>query len=174
MNSEETPARLAWSTHLPVLAVSPSMRTLPHRIVIAMDLDPSQLGDLIPVLSLFGRASSVTCVHVQKPENFPGSETPIFARAYNRSVSEAFDEVGDAAKKANGILATLVRLKGDPAEEIVRFASAAYAELIVLGLRRHFGSHRLEGGRVARAVLSRAPCSVLVVPERRGTRGAAA
>jgi nucleotide-binding universal stress UspA family protein len=167
MTSAETPARLVWSTHRPLLAASQSMHTLPHRIVIAMDLDPSQLGDFAPVLSLFGRASSMTCLHVQVPENFPGSETPVFARAYDRAVSEAFADIGDAAKSASGIPAELVRVKGDPAEEIIRFAKSSRAELLVLGLRRHFGSHTLEGGRVARAVLRGSPCSVLIVPERR-------
>jgi len=171
MNSGETAARVAWSTHLPLIAVSPSTLAVPHRIVVAMDLDPSQLGDLTPVLSLFGRASSVTCLHVQVPEDFPGSETPVFARAYDRAVNEAFDVTGDAAKKATGIPAHLVRLKGDPAEEIISFASSSKAELLVLGLRRHFGSHKLEGGRVAREILRRAPCSVLVVSEPRGTSG---
>jgi nucleotide-binding universal stress UspA family protein len=166
MTSAETPARLAWSAHRPLLAVSPAMHTLPHRIVIAMDLDPSQLGDFVPVLSLFGRASSVTCLHVQVPENFPGSETPVFTRAYDRAVNEAFAAIGEAAKAANGIAAELVRVKGDPAEEIIRFANSSRAELVVLGLRRHFGSHTLEGGRVAREILRRSPCSVLIVPER--------
>jgi nucleotide-binding universal stress UspA family protein len=171
MDSAETPARVAWLTHLPLLAVSPATQTIPHRIVIAMDLDPSQLGDIVPVLSLFGRASSMTCLHVQKPEDFPGSETPVFARAYSQAVREAFEEISGSAKKANGVQAELVRLKGDPAEEIIRFASSSDAELVVLGLRRHFGAHTLEGGHVAREVLRQAHCSVLIVPERRGAAG---
>lgn len=169
MTSGEIAARVAWSTHVPLLAVPEEMQTLPHRIVIAMDLDPSQLGDFVPVLSLFGRASSMTCLHVQKPENFPGSDSPVFARAYDRAVSEAFVVVSEAATNANGLPAKLATVKGDPAEEIIRFAKTSRAELVVLGLRRHFGAHTLEGGRVARDVLRRAPCCVLIVPERQGS-----
>jgi nucleotide-binding universal stress UspA family protein len=166
MNSGEIPAKIAWPAHRPLLAVSPAMRALPHRIVIAMDLDPSQLGNFGSVLSLFGRASAITCLHVQVPENFPGSETPTFTRAYDRAISEAFDEISEAARNASGVDPVLVRSNGDPAEEIIRFATSSDAELIVLGLRRHFGRHQLEGGRVAREILRHAPCSVLVVPER--------
>jgi nucleotide-binding universal stress UspA family protein len=165
LTGEETAARIAQISHIPVLAAAPQMQRLPHRVVIAMDLDPSQLGDLTPVLALFGRASSVTCVHVQKPEEFPGSDSPTFARAYDRAVNESFNVTRSAVKNANGMRAELVRLNGDPSAELLRYAELAKAELLVLGLRRHFGLRRLLGGGVALNVLRKARCSVLIVPE---------
>lgn len=95
------------------------------------------------------------------------AEVAELARQQNdRAMSEAFAEIDEAATNATGIPAELVHLKGDPAEEIIQFAKSSRAELVVLGLRRHFGSHTLEGGRVARDVLRGAPCSVLIVSER--------
>lgn len=52
-------------------------------------------------------------------------------------------------------------LKGDPAEEIVRFADEAHCELIVMGTHGRTGFKRLLMGSVAEAVVRRAKCPVL-------------
>jgi nucleotide-binding universal stress UspA family protein len=179
---EETAARIAQLGNIPLLVASPGMRRLPHRVAIAMDLDPSQLGDLPPVLSMFGPAASVTCVHVQRREDLPGSDSPPFARAYENAVTESFAVTEAAISKVPGMRADLVRLSGDPATELLRYAEDAKVELLVLGLRRHYGMRRLLGGGVALKVLRGASCSVLIVPEsvgpaarnaaeKKGTRG---
>jgi nucleotide-binding universal stress UspA family protein len=56
-----------------------------------------------------------------------------------------------------------VFLVGDPAEEIVSFATSAHMELIVLGTHGRTGLERLLMGSVAEKVLRGALCSVLVV-----------
>jgi nucleotide-binding universal stress UspA family protein len=162
----ETAARVAQLARIPLLAVSPDMHRLPERVVIAMDLDPLHLGELSRVLRMFGPAASVTCVHVKPREDFPGSESPAFARAYETAVAQSFEATENAISKVPGLRADLVRLSGDPAEELLRYAHYAKAELLVLGLRRHYGLRRLLGGGVALKVLRGANCSVLVVPER--------
>jgi len=151
--------------NVPLLVAATGMRRLPHRIAIALDLDPSQLGDLPRVLSLFGPAASVACVHVQVPEHFPGSESPAFARAYENAVAESFEVTREAISKVSGMRADLIRLSGDPASELIRYAGRAKVELLVLGLRRHYGLRRLIGGSVGLKVLQGVSCSVLIVPE---------
>lgn len=162
---EETAAKIAQLGRISLLAAEPGLKRLPHRVAVAMDLDPSQLGDLSPVLSLLGRTSTIACVHVQRPENFPGSDSPAFRRAYESAVTESFAVTRDALSRLNGARAELIRLTGDPAGELLRYADLAKTELIVLGLRRHFGLRRLLGGGVALKVLREARCSVLIVPE---------
>ena len=162
---EETASRIAQLGSIPLLVASAGMRRLPHRVAIAMDLDPLQLGDLPPVLSMFGPAASVTCVHVQRREDFPSSDSPAFARAYENAVTESFAVTQDAISKVPGMRADLVRLSGDPATELLRYAESAKVELLVLGLRRHYGLRRLLGGGVALKVLRGSNCSVLIVPE---------
>jgi nucleotide-binding universal stress UspA family protein len=162
---EDTAARIAQLGSTPLLVASPGMRRLPHRVAIAIDLDPSQLGDLPAVLSMFGPAPSVTCVHVQRHEEFPGSDAPPFARAYENAVTESFAVVQAAIAKAPSMRADLIRLRGDPATELLQYAEKAKVELLVLGLRRHYGLRRLLGGGVALKVLRGATCSVLIVPE---------
>jgi nucleotide-binding universal stress UspA family protein len=56
-----------------------------------------------------------------------------------------------------------VLLAGDPAGEIIRYATEARADLIVLGTHGRTGLDRLLMGSVAEKVLRGAPCSVLVV-----------
>lgn len=165
MMGGETASRIAQLGNIPMLVAAAGMRRLPHRIVVAMDLDPSQLGDLPPVLSLFGPAASIACVHVQRREDFPGSDSPAFARAYENAVTESFGVTQGAISKVPGMRADLIRLNGDPATELLRYAEQAKAELLVLGLRRHYGLRRLLGGGVALKVLRGATCSVLIVPE---------
>lgn len=161
----ETASRIAQLGNIPLLVASAGIRRLPHRIAIAMDLDPSQLGDLPPVLSLFGPAASIACVHVQRREDFPGSDSPAFTRAYESAVTESFGVTQASISKVPGMRADLIRLSGDPATELLRYADQAKVELLVLGLRRHYGLRRLLGGGVALKVLRGATCSVLIVPE---------
>ena len=162
---EETAARVAQLGDAPLLVAATGLERLPHRVAIAMDLDPSQLGDLRSVLSMFGPTTRVTCVHVQHREEFPGSDSPAFARAYESAVSEAFDVIRDEISSIPGIRPELIRLRGDPATELLRYCEFAKVELLVLGLRRHYGLRRLLGGSVALNILRGANCSVLVVPE---------
>ena len=61
--------------------------------------------------------------------------------------------------------ADLIRLSGDPATELLRYAEYARIELLVLGLRRHYGQRRQLGGSVALRILHDADFSVLIVPE---------
>jgi nucleotide-binding universal stress UspA family protein len=56
-----------------------------------------------------------------------------------------------------------VFLEGDPAEEIVRYASRAGMDLIVMGTHGRTGLERLLMGSVAEKVMREATCSVLVV-----------
>jgi nucleotide-binding universal stress UspA family protein len=54
-------------------------------------------------------------------------------------------------------------MEGDPATEIVNYASDANVDLIVMGTHGRTGVERLLMGSVAEKVMRDAPCSVLVV-----------
>lgn len=62
-----------------------------------------------------------------------------------------------------------VFLEGDPATEIVRYATDRGVDLIVMGTHGRTGLERLLMGSVAEKVMREAPCSVLVVKLPRGT-----
>lgn len=65
-------------------------------------------------------------------------------------------------------LATSVELSGDPATEIVRFASEFGCDLIVMGTHGRSGLAHLALGSVTEGVLRRATCPVLVVRAKPG------
>jgi nucleotide-binding universal stress UspA family protein len=52
---------------------------------------------------------------------------------------------------------------GDPAEALIEAAAALGCDLVVVGRRTHDGLNGLAPDSVSRAVVSRAPCDVLVV-----------
>jgi nucleotide-binding universal stress UspA family protein len=89
--------------------------------------------------------------------------------SYTRSVDEARKEVVEESETAAhrladaGLTAQAVVLEGDPAAEIVRFATERSIGTIVMGTRGHTGLTRLFLGSVARNVLLHAPCSVLII-----------
>jgi nucleotide-binding universal stress UspA family protein len=56
-----------------------------------------------------------------------------------------------------------VFLEGDPAAEIVRYATESGTDLVVMGTHGRTGLERLLMGSVAEKVMRDAPCSVLVV-----------
>jgi nucleotide-binding universal stress UspA family protein len=92
--------------------------------------------------------------------------------SYTRSVDDARDSVRLEANSAAGRLAIAglttdpVMLEGDPAAELVRFATERRTGTIIVGTRGHTGLARLLLGSVARNVLVHAPCSVLITRER--------
>jgi nucleotide-binding universal stress UspA family protein len=56
-----------------------------------------------------------------------------------------------------------VFLEGDPATEVINYATEAGSDLIVMGTHGRTGLERLLMGSVAEKVMRTAPCSVLVV-----------
>jgi nucleotide-binding universal stress UspA family protein len=66
------------------------------------------------------------------------------------------------------IVVSHVLLQGDPATEIIRYASDAGIDAIVIGTHGRTGTDRHEMGSVAEKVMREAPCSVLVVKLPRG------
>ncbi len=89
--------------------------------------------------------------------------------SYSRSADTARAEIAEESRSAArrladaGFTTTPVVLEGDPAAEIVRFATERGTGTIVMGTRGHTGLARLFLGSVARNVLLHAPCSVLIV-----------
>lgn len=110
------------------------------------------------------------------------AEPPWFAElgmAGPDAVFRAYEDAGEPSRQQHeqlardmadllgraGLRAKPQRRDGDPAEQIVKFASAHDADLVLVGTHGRTGLSRLLMGSVARNVLLHASCSVLIVPE---------
>ncbi len=71
------------------------------------------------------------------------------------------DRLTDADRRRGAV--TLVEQSDEPANDIVRYATSAEMDLIVIGTHGRTGLARLALGSVAEAVIRKAPCPVLTV-----------
>ncbi len=134
------------------------------KILLSVDDDPA-LAEVLGALDWsieIGKWSEILVVHVvqQNPLFLVGADAPRARRGENLM------ERVERRLSRLPIRVTRVLTKGDPAQEIVRVADGACAELIVLGA---WGEKRdFLVGSVSQRVVSLAPTDVLVVRGRDG------
>lgn len=138
-----------------------------RRILYATDFSPYSNQAYFHALNLArGYNASLTIAYVRAPSApFPYSpEIGVHAvvdsqddeREYWREQLEQIRPLDERIRIQH------VLLEGDPAEEIVRFATETHIDMIVLGTHGRSGVERLVLGSVAESVLRSAPCSVLI------------
>jgi nucleotide-binding universal stress UspA family protein len=145
-----------------------------HTIVVAVDFSDSTPDALDAALSL---AAAEAGSHIHLLHVVPSAVPPIWTDEPStldlRSAEEAWT---DAAVRQLAALAgsrvldpakvTTAVVVGAPANEIVRYAEAHDAHLIVLGSHGHGLVRRFLLGSVADKMVRQSPCAVLVVPHR--------
>lgn len=109
-------------------------------------------------------------------EQYGAALTVVFV--YNAAVDEQSrgkeywaKQLADVRPGNPKIPVTHAVLEGDPASEIVRYATEQKADVIVIGTHGRTGVDRLVLGSVAERVMREAPCSVLVVKLGKGRAG---
>jgi nucleotide-binding universal stress UspA family protein len=119
-----------------------------------------------------GCVSVVTVANLGVPvASYAPGLYPQALESYSESADEIMADMRAESMGAAGRLTTAgidaegTVLEGDPATELVRFATERGTGTIVMGTRGHTGLARIVLGSVARNVLLHAPCSVLVVRE---------
>ena len=133
------------------------------RILVAVDGSPKSERTILIALDMAERyASTVTIVHVREFERYEGSDVdlgpPIPAEELVADVLERFRERGI---EAHGEIRRVS--SGNTPEQIVEVATAAGAELIVLGSRGMSEWKSLVLGGVANKVVQHATCPVLLI-----------
>jgi nucleotide-binding universal stress UspA family protein len=106
-----------------------------------------------------------------EPEWVGHAPGPPSVRAYTaaelREAHRATQRLGDALRRGGLTRVTALTVQGPTVETIVEQAERLGADLLVLGAHHHGLIERLFIGSVARQVLRRTPCPVLIVPEPR-------
>lgn len=160
---EETALEISRLTDIPLLVASPDMKRLPHRIVVALDLNPDSLQLVPDAVKQIADTPSISCVHVKPRAEFLGVDWADIDSGYELALKERFFEVEKALIRA-GLRPDLVILHGDVTRELADFVKYSKTELVVVGVRRRRGKSRAIGGRMAGKVLRSAECSVLISP----------
>src|SRR5688572_12351118 len=160
---EETAAHLARHVKCPVLIASPSIERLPERVVVALDLEPTNRKTLLRSLEILGCPESLSALHVTPRFEALGVDWAEFDDEYRADVASVYAEISAALAELPKIHPELVVLHGDVAREIDEFAKGAKAELIVVGVK-HRGPLSIGRGGIAMKVTRAAQCSVLLVP----------
>jgi nucleotide-binding universal stress UspA family protein len=111
---------------------------------------------VIPVSAAWWR--SIAVGDLTAAEARSSASTASVVGSYERFAQEAATRIG-----AVGIGSSVIVRSGAPAAEVLECAREVDADLIVLGSHGRTGLSRLVLGSVARSVLNRAPCSVLIV-----------
>ncbi len=111
---------------------------------------------VVPISAAWWRAIAVGDLTAVEARS--AASNPSVARAYEGIANEAASRLGTA-----GTGRTVQVRSGAPAAEVLECAREIDADLIVLGSHGRTGLSRLVLGSVARSVLNRASCSVLIV-----------
>ena len=161
------------STRVPVVLVNPERTLEPYRlrrILFPHDGTPTTAAAIGPVLELAERAGAdLLVLHVAsvcRAPTEPGTlAIPFYVDqphhewpAWMREFLDRLCGVTGAALHHKGM--KLILGCGDPADEIARVAAEHRADLVVLAWR---GSLAPERAKVARSVIARSPCPVLVL-----------
>lgn len=145
-----------------------------QRIVTAVDLSEASLRAVDLAAELAARfAANLVLLRVGRDISGPDPGLEEFARMEHirepgptLAVEAIRDSLIPACERAGAQGAQSVSIEvviGDPAEQILGFASAEKADLIVLGSRGHGRLAGLLLGSVAQKVVAHASCPVLVV-----------
>jgi nucleotide-binding universal stress UspA family protein len=117
-------------------------------IVVATDFSPASEPALRVALDYARRLGArLHIIHVRWPGADPGPDGRL-----------------EALASSAGVPVTTTALAGTPASQIVEYARAHDATLIVIGTHGRTGVSRALIGSVAERVVRTAPCPVLVVP----------
>ncbi len=136
-------------------------------IVCPVDFSPSARHALAIAAELARTSNaSLTIVHVWQPPLYVAPEAPASAELIQSIVDDAERALADwtAGAKAEGTRVLDSKLlSGDAWKEIVGFATASSADLIVMATHGRTGLKHVLLGSVAEKVVRHAACDVLVV-----------
>ena len=168
-----TAERILGTSSVPVLVVHGAPQEAPRRLLAAVDDSVAGAAVIEHMRALTTRfAARGKLAHVlpeQMIQRLLATGEVIahevrLIQAEQNLVAETHDWLARQAEKSGDALEPAVML-GDPAEAILREASHAGTDLLILGRERKSKARRRLLGSVSSAVLRGAKCPVLVIPQ---------
>jgi len=160
---DETALRFIRAADVPVLAVAERLDHAPRRIVVAVDFTETSLRAARLALDLAAPGASLYLVHVA-PRNGFSHEWDYSTGMYKEDAGVALRRVHDQLRVPRGMSVQQILLQGDPATELLAFASSINADLIATGSHGRGFVGRMLLGSVTTRMVRCSTCSVLSVP----------
>jgi nucleotide-binding universal stress UspA family protein len=159
----ETALRLVRVSAVPVLAVTNGLTHAPRRIVIAIDYSETSLRAARLALNVAASSATIYLAHVA-PRDSTLYEWNGWGSSYKQDAGEALQKLREQLRVPPSMILQPIVLQGDPATELLAFATSVNADLIATGSHGHGFVTRMLIGSVTTRILRCATCSVLTVP----------
>jgi nucleotide-binding universal stress UspA family protein len=160
----ETALKVSRHSPVPVLAVAAGFDHLPKRALVGTDFSVSSLEAARGALRLLEAPASLTLAHVRPELEIPPVAYEEWQASYSRGVTESFLTLRAKLAAPKAIAVHNITLAGDPAIELLTYATRDNVDLIACGSHGHGFIERMLVGSVATKILRSAPCTVLLVP----------
>jgi nucleotide-binding universal stress UspA family protein len=160
---DETALRLIRSADVPVYAAATGTARAPRRIVVAMDFSETSLRAARLSLAVAAKGATVYLAHVA-PRDSSWADLKGWGTTYKVSVGDALQRTREQLRIPDGMTVQNVLLQGDPATELLAFATSVNADLIATGSHGHGFVARMLVGSVTTRLVRCSTCSVLTVP----------
>jgi nucleotide-binding universal stress UspA family protein len=160
---DETAIRLVRLSRVPVLTVAGGLLHAPRRIVVAADFSETSLRAARLALELAAPHATVYLAHVG-PRDKVLHDWNSWGLSYKEDAGDALQKMLHQLRVPTGMTVQRVLLQGDPATELLAFATSVNADLIATGSHGHGFVTRMLIGSVTTRILRCSTCSVLTVP----------
>lgn len=160
---DETALRMIRMSSVPVLAAANGLRQAPRRIVVAVDFSETSLRAARLALEVAASGATVYLAHVA-PRDSSLYDWKSLGTNYKQDAGNALQRMREQLRVPNGMFLQKVLLQGDPATELLAFATSVNADLIATGSHGHGYVARLLIGSVTTRIVRCSTCSVLTVP----------
>jgi nucleotide-binding universal stress UspA family protein len=157
---DETALRLVRLSSVPVFTVAGGLMGAPHRIVIAADFSETSLRAARLALEVAAPRATVYLAHVAPRDKVLHD----WGLSYKEDAGDALAKRREQLRVPTGMTVQRVLLQGDPATELLAFATSVNADLIATGSHGYGFVARMLIGSVTTRILRCSTCSVLCVP----------
>lgn len=151
------------TTRLPVLAVRQELRSLPRRIVVAVDFGAASINAARMARHLLADDGELHLLHVASDDHHAPAVQQM-PKDHSDPTWERLDRLAEDLSPAPGMTITTEVLCGDPVPLIEGCAERFGAELVAVGSDHTSPLERLLSGSVSTAVAHDARWSMLIVP----------
>jgi nucleotide-binding universal stress UspA family protein len=150
----------------PVLVVPPIARPPFTHAMVSVDFSQASMRAAVAAVGMLGHGGRISLVHVKSAVRLSQDSVGWWNDAYELRSREMLARFADALPEPAGVRVDTALLRGETVDTLVKYAITQGVDLITCGRRRHSLVERILVGSVSSALIRRAPCSVLVAPER--------